>query len=211
MHIRQIVFVIIFATINLSCAGSSEHMGERLGKSIRKGIEGASKNLSSGLDGASQNLANGLGEASQNISSAIAEGSTNLGSAANGLADGIEKGAEKFGTQATQNLIDGLAPIAKVYVAYTVVKGAADVSKDLYNYAYPSLEKVAREEAAKETIATISTRRNFRSCLMNNATAPRNQFGIPKSCEDCGKNFAMAAGRGAFKEMVETFRETYNQ
>jgi len=163
----------------------------------------------------SKNIANGMTQSSNIIlSKAIVDQSQKAGvdavkatakaskNMSNNLAEGMVKSSVTLDSE-------GIEKLVPVVVGLLAVKEIVYAGKDLYTYVYPDKEKLASISAAKETIDLIETKRAFRSCLMQNAKAPRNAAGIPINCEECGKTFSMTAGTGAFHYMVETFKETY--
>ncbi len=109
------------------------------------------------------------------------------------------------------NALEAISLIASVYIIYTGVKVFAAAGKDFYNYLYPSAEALVRIEKAKKSLAMLEAQRNFRECLMKNAKSLRNQEGIPVSCEDCGRLFALTSGTDAYDDMVKRFKKYYSK
>ena len=190
-------FVITFAIISISCAGSEKRdMGERLGKELGEKLGAAiGKSITEAAPTLGANAAQFIGEAGKDISKNLAEG----------VATGLENGAANIGTEAVQKLVPVAGAIAGIYALKEVVY----IGKDLYQYNYPDEKEIALREAAQETIDVIRAKRGFRECLMQNARTAKNKTGIPVNCEECGQKYSMTAGNMAFNDMAETFKKTY--
>lgn len=122
-------------------------------------------------------------------------------------ADGVVKSSERVGLAATQEL----APYVGAAVCIYALKEVATIGSDLYEYNYPGEEKKAKINEAREKNEFYDAKRNFRSCLINNSKAQRNNSGLPVACEDLGRMFTMMAGRGALDDMTETFKAAYQE
>ncbi len=240
MHkINRIPFylVAIFTIVSISCVGS-EHMGERLGKSIQKGIQESSKNLSNalvaaapkiGFDAAKIAAEAGI-KATQIASSAAIDGAQRIGvdaadkvsmallkatqttaGATKDISKDIVDGMVKSSATIGSEAVEKLVPVASAIAGVYAVGKVIHVGVDIYKYNYPDEKERALREDAKERIAVITTKRGFRECLMKNAKGQRNKVGLPIACEECGNAFAMTAGGAAYQDMTETFKMTYRQ
>jgi hypothetical protein len=224
-NIKNVIFY-TFITFSMQVfCGGKEHMFERASKNLGGGMVDSSKIISNAITNGAQKagvesakvLAGAGIESTRIVSNAAVEASQKIGVDAvkvvaeaskdisKDLADGMVKSSATIGSEAVQKLV----PVAQAAVCVLAVKEAVVIGKDIYTYAYPDQEKIARLKDAEERISVIDTKRAFRSCLMKNAKGQRNKTGIPVSCEECGQSFAMTAGLAAFRDMVETFKETY--
>ncbi len=208
-------FIAYIAILNIPCMGY-EHMGERLGKSMAKGLEESSQTISQAGIEMAQIVSSATTESAQKIGVDAAEkASTALLEAtkitaetskdrSKEIAEGVVKSSEIIGSAIQQ-----LVPLAYIGITILGIKEVVNFGRVLYKDMYPDAEKITKIKKAEEEIASIDAKRSFRECLIKNSNEARNNDGIPQKCEECGEIFAMTVGRGAFQEMVETFKEVY--
>jgi len=221
-------FIAIFMILNISCAGY-EHMGERLGNAIAKGLTESTQIASQAGTEASKTISNAAVDAAQKIGidatkivaeagvKALAE-STQIASQAGIDATIIASNAavdalEKIGSHAVRIVVEEgkeiVVPIAQACGVYFAAKDVINMGCGLYAHIYPDKETIKKTKEAEESIAAIDAKRAFRNCLIQNAKGPRTSEGFPVICQEYGRVFAITAGGAEFQEMVETFKKVY--
>lgn len=174
-----------------------EHMFERASKVIAEGVVDATKILSD----ASVEGAKGIGiEATKIVSDAGIE-ATKI------LKEGAVKSSEQVGLAAAKQLTPYIGAAICIYG----LKQVADAGIEVYAYNFPSEEKTAKINEAREKNSFYDAKRNLRTCLLNNGKTQKNSSGIPVACEELGRIFTVIGGQSQFEEMKENFKTAFGE
>lgn len=111
--------------------------------------------------------------------------------------------------QGTVTSLKSLNTAAQITLAIYCAAKLCVVAKDLYDYCYPSETQKAITQAAAKVNKLFRAKQGFRTCLMNNATSPRNDSGIPTACQELANAFGAVAGQPALDEMTTNFKDAY--
>ena len=119
--------------------------------------------------------------------------------------EGVVVASRTFGSEAIAKVIPALGAAAGIYSFYKLGYACADI----YAYFYPSEEKKALINKAREKNRFFEAKQEFRACLMKNGKSPRNVIGRPCACEDLANVFAMVSGESELDSMTTTFQRAY--
>ena len=117
--------------------------------------------------------------------------------------------AEKLGSNAVGKLGEVVKTVGTVTAATYVIVQVVNMGKDAYVYMNPTEEKKNSEAKAAEEYKLLTTKREFRECLMKNAYTRKNKSGLPAACDECGITFSMTAGVAEYQEMSDRYKSTY--
>jgi hypothetical protein len=86
------------------------------------------------------------------------------------------------------------------------------IGKEIYESTFPTKEQKAIQEArtiaSGKKLAILKAEEGFRSCLINNrANSQINASGIPTTCEEAARFYALTAGISELNQMTKTFNE----
>lgn len=83
------------------------------------------------------------------------------------------------------------------------------MARDIYKQNTQSEEKKVRINEARQKNGLFAARKEFRSCLMRNIKAEKNDSGRPVACEDLASMFAAMAGKSELDQITTIFNDFY--
>ncbi len=192
----------IFSMFDILCIG--DNIGKVAAEALSEGLKEAAKTVGSDATQEIVKAAQIFSDTGIEATKITTDGAVEL---AKITSDNVAKASKELGADA----VKALYPVVGAVIFFYGVKDLVNAGKDFYAYVYPSEEKVAKIEEAREKIQFYEAKRNFRDCLIKNIKGQMNGSGLPSACEELANLFIIAGSKDAFIEMSENFKFAHSR